>query len=51
MRDEMDRGSLGVAETIIKCKSFVGKPEGKRPLWKPGHTWEESIKMNLKEKG
>jgi hypothetical protein len=25
----------------------VGKPEGKRPLGTPGHSWVDSIKMNL----
>jgi hypothetical protein len=24
---------------------FVGKPEGKRPLGRPRHRWEENIKM------
>jgi len=28
---------------------FVGKPEGKRPLGRPGHRWENSIKMDLQE--
>ena len=27
----------------------MGKPEGKRPLGKPRHRWEDNIKMNLKE--
>jgi hypothetical protein len=30
---------------------LVGKPEGKRPLGKPRHRWEDNIKMNLKEEG
>jgi len=29
----------------------VGKPEGKRPLGKPRHTWEDNIKMDLQEVG
>jgi hypothetical protein len=24
----------------------VGKPEGKRPLWKPRRRWEDNIKMD-----
>jgi hypothetical protein len=28
---------------------LVGKPEGKRPLGKPRHRWEDNIKMNLQE--
>jgi hypothetical protein len=30
---------------------LVGKPEGKRPLGRPGHVWEDNIKMDLKEVG
>jgi hypothetical protein len=29
----------------------VGKPEGKRPLGKPRHSWEKNIKMDLQEVG
>ncbi|KAJ4432334.1 hypothetical protein ANN_20953 [Periplaneta americana] len=28
---------------------FVGRPEGKRPLGRPRHRWENNIKMDLKE--
>jgi len=30
---------------------LVGKPEGKRPLGRPRHRWEDNIKMNLREVG
>jgi hypothetical protein len=30
---------------------LVGKPEGKRPLGRPRHRWEDNIKMGLKEVG
>ena len=30
---------------------FVGKPEGKRPLGRPRHRWEDNIKMDLQEVG
>ena len=30
---------------------LVGKPEGKRPLGKPRHRWEDNIKMDLLEVG
>ena len=30
---------------------LVGKPEGKRPLARPGRKWEDNIKMDLKEVG
>jgi hypothetical protein len=29
----------------------LGKPEGKRPLGRPRHRWEDNIKMDLKELG
>jgi hypothetical protein len=32
-------------------KVLVGKPEGKRPLERPRHRWEDGIRMNLKETG
>jgi hypothetical protein len=30
---------------------LVGKPEGKRPLGRPRHRWEDNIKMDLHEVG
>jgi hypothetical protein len=30
---------------------LVGKPEGMRPLERPGSRWENGIKMNLREIG
>jgi hypothetical protein len=30
---------------------LVGNSEGKRPLWRPRHSWEYNIKMDLKEIG
>ena len=36
--------------TIQKCiQSSMGKPEGKKPLGRPRHRWEDNIKMNLRE--
>ena len=32
-------------------KVLVGKPEGKRPLWRPRRRWEDNIKMDLREVG
>jgi hypothetical protein len=28
---------------------FVGNPEGRRPLGRPRRTWEDNIKMDLRE--
>jgi hypothetical protein len=30
---------------------LVGKPEGKRPLGRSKHRWEDNIKMDLQEVG
>jgi hypothetical protein len=27
----------------------MGKPEGKRPLWRPRHRYEDNIKMDLQD--
>ena len=32
-------------------KVLVGKPEGKIPLGRPRHRWEDNIKMDLQEVG
>jgi hypothetical protein len=31
------------------CRVLVGKLEGKKPLGRPRHRWEDNIKMDLKE--
>jgi hypothetical protein len=30
---------------------WVGRPEGKKPLGKPGRRWEDNIKIDLREIG
>ena len=30
---------------------LVGKPEGKKPLGRPRHIWEDNIKIDLQEVG
>jgi hypothetical protein len=30
---------------------LVGKPEGKRPLGRPSHRWENNIRMYIQEVG
>jgi hypothetical protein len=32
-------------------KVLVGKPEGKRPLGRPRHRWEDAIRTDLRETG
>jgi hypothetical protein len=28
---------------------LVGRPEGKKPLGRPRHRWEDNIKMDIRE--
>jgi len=30
-------------------RASVGRPEGRRPLRRPGRSWEKNIKINLQE--
>jgi len=30
---------------------LVGKPEGKRPVWRPKRRWEDNVKKYLQELG
>jgi hypothetical protein len=32
-------------------RALVGKPEGRRPLERPRHRWEDNIKMDLRKVG
>jgi hypothetical protein len=32
-------------------RGLVGRPEGKRPLGRPRHRWDDDIKMDLQEVG
>jgi hypothetical protein len=48
------RGAGHVAQMGEKRKAYrilVGKPEGKKPLWRPRSRWVNNIKMNLREIG
>jgi hypothetical protein len=45
-------GAYGThGDRIGAYRVFVGKPEGKRPLGKSRHRWEENITMDLQEEG
>jgi len=33
------------------CRVLVRKPEGRRPLGRPRHRWEDNIKIDLQEVG
>jgi hypothetical protein len=36
-------------EKMSAYRILVGKPEGKRPLERTRHKWEDNIKMDLRE--
>jgi hypothetical protein len=37
----------------VRCayNILVGRPEGRRPLGRPRHRWEDNMKMDLREIG
>jgi hypothetical protein len=40
-----------MGERIGAYRALVGKPEGRRPLGRPRHRWEDNIKMDFQEVG
>jgi hypothetical protein len=40
---------MGEEKKVYKVS--VGKPEGKRPLGRPRHRWEDGIRTDLREIG
>ena len=40
-----------MGEGRVVHRVLVGKPEGKRPLWRPRPRWEDNIKVDLQEVG
>jgi len=40
---------MGVGSGIYRV--LVGRPEGKRPLGRPKHSWEDNIKLHIREIG
>jgi hypothetical protein len=36
-------------EDLNYSRILLGKPEGKKPLGRPIHRWEDNIKMDLRE--
>jgi hypothetical protein len=40
-----------MGEGIGAYRVLVGRPEGKRPLGRPRRTWEDNIKMDLRDIG
>jgi hypothetical protein len=48
---EMGRACSAVGEGRGVYRVLVGKPEGKKPLGRPRHRWEDNIKMDFQEVG
>ena len=40
-----------MVEGRVVYRVIIGKPEGKSPLERPRHRWEDNIKMDLREVG
>jgi hypothetical protein len=50
MKDDEKGGAKSMHGRYKKCVQHFGwKPEGKRPLGKPGNKWQNNIKMDIKE--
>jgi len=50
--EERDGGACGTYGGWERCSQvLVGKPERKRPLWRPRRRWEDNIKMDFLEVG
>jgi hypothetical protein len=47
----MGRACSTYGEARGVYRVLVGKPEGKGPLGRPKHCWEDNIKMDLQEVG
>jgi hypothetical protein len=41
--------AAGMGELRNACNILVGKPEGRRPLGRPGRRWEDNIRIDLRE--
>jgi hypothetical protein len=49
MRWAWNVARMGVKRNAYTSNILVGKPEGKRPLGRPGRRWVDNINMDLRE--
>ena len=49
MRWAWDVARLGEGRDVYRV--LMGKPEGKSPMGRPRHRWEDNIKLDLQEVG
>jgi hypothetical protein len=47
MRWEVHVAYMGEGRVVYRV--LVGKPEGRRPLERPRHRWEDNIRMDLRK--
>jgi hypothetical protein len=40
-----------MGEGRVVYRVLVGKPDGKRPLWRQRRRWEDTVRMDLQEVG
>jgi hypothetical protein len=50
-KNEMGGACRTYGEKSGACRILVGRPEGRRPLGRPRHRWEDNIKMDLQDVG
>jgi hypothetical protein len=50
-KNEIGRACSTYGEGRGAYRILVGKPEGKRPLWRPRQRWEDNSKVDLQEAG
>ena len=50
MRD-VDHSPLSSVEVNLSLQDLVGEPEGRRPLGRPRHKWEDNVKMDFRWDG
>jgi hypothetical protein len=47
--DRIDRACSTHGDKMNAYRVLTGKPEGKRPLWRPRRRWKKNINMHHKE--
>jgi hypothetical protein len=51
IKNEMGGACSTYGEERGVYRVLVGKPEGRKPLGRPRHRWEDNIRMDLQEVG
>jgi hypothetical protein len=51
VKEEMGRTCSTHGKKLNACRVVVGQPKGKKPLGRPRRSWEDNIKMDIREIG